>query len=433
MNMKKIKKTTVAAWLTVLSCSAYAQEGAWHGDLDVYGTKLPLVFHFTDNGCTMDSPSQGAKGIATEWKRQNDGKVVIDIPAINGKYEGQYDGKEIKGSYSQNGMSMALTLTPGEKQINRPQTPVPPFPYQTEEVTFNNGDMTLYGTLTLPDNMDSKTPVVLMVTGSGQQNRDEELFSHKPFAVIADALAKQGIASLRYDDRGLGNKDIDFLSFTTDIFKQDAECGVMYLRKRFKKVGVLGHSEGGTIALMLAAEGKTDFVVSLAGMAVSGKETLLDQNRWLLSSLQMPGDQVDNYCNALGQAFDDIMAGKRIEEMETGNVSSALKKTLEVSMQQIGTPYMRHFIGIDVRPLLPNIKCPVLALNGTKDTQVNCDNNLRALGNGLKNCKHKTMPMDGLNHLFQHCNTGSIIEYSQIEETFSIEAIQEIIRWIKGM
>ena len=429
-----IMKSTIATLVALFSCSsAIAQEGAWHGDLNVYGTKLPLVFHFSTNGCTMDSPSQGAKGIATEWKRQDDGKVVIDIPTINGKYEGQYDGKEIKGTFSQNGVAMALTLTPGEKQIKRPQTPVPPFHYQTEEVTFDNGNTTLHGTLTLPENMNSKTPVVLMVTGSGQQNRDEELFFHKPFAVIADALAKQGIASLRYDDRGFGNPDIPFMSFTTDIFKQDAACGIMYLRKRFKKVGVLGHSEGGTIALILAAEGKADFVVSLAGMAVSGKETLLDQNRVSLSSLQIPEEVVNNYCNRLSQAFDDIKAGRRIEDIETGNIPGGLKKVFETAMQQCESPYIRHFISIDVRPQLVNIKCPVLALNGTKDSQVNCENNLKALGNGLKNCRHKIMAMDGLNHLFQHCNTGAVLEYSQIEETFSPEAIQEIIRWINGL
>ena len=266
----KTKKTIITALLAIMSFNAMAQEGAWTGNLDIQGTKLPLVFNFSPEGCTLDSPTQGAKGIKANKTTTADGKICVAIPTINASFEGKMEGSSIVGTFTQNGLSLPMTLTPGSPKANRPQTPVPPFPYSTEEVAFSNGGITLNGTLTLPANCNKNTKVVLMVTGSGQQNRDEEVFDHKPFAVIADALARQGIASLRYDDRGYGDPTLKFSNFTTEDFKQDAEAGVNFLRKRFKRVGILGHSEGGTIALMLAGEGKADYIVSMAGMATSG-------------------------------------------------------------------------------------------------------------------------------------------------------------------
>ena len=252
------------------SLVANAQEGRWKGELNLPGTKLPVVFNFSSEGCTMDSPRQGAVGRKTDWTRSENGDVKISIPTIGGSYEGRLEGKEIKGVFKQMGMSFPLNLT--ETRLNRPQTPVAPFPYTTEEVKFKNGDIELNGTLTLPAGFSKKTPVLVMVTGSGQQNRDEELFEHKPFAVIADAFARKGIATLRYDDRFFGDKSKDFGKFTTYDFKEDALAAINLLRGRFDNVGVLGHSDGGTIALMLAAEGKVDFAVSMAGVGGSGKE-----------------------------------------------------------------------------------------------------------------------------------------------------------------
>ncbi len=227
-------------------------KGEWSGKLNVFGQKLTLVFHLDDENCTIDSPDQGIKRIPAKLERTEIG-IKVSVSSINASYEGTKMGESITGIFKQHGQSFPLTLKPGSMKRNRPQTPVAPFPYQTQEVSFNNGDAVLKGTLVLPQNHTEKTPVLLMVTGSGLQNRDEEVFEHKPFAVIADALARQGIATLRYDDRGFGESTGDLVNVTTEVLKNDALAGVELLRKQFKHVGILGHSEGGTIGLMLAA------------------------------------------------------------------------------------------------------------------------------------------------------------------------------------
>lgn len=416
----------------MMAFAANAQEGTWNGELNVMGNKVPLVFNFSTNGCTIDSPSQGVNGIQAEKTVKDDGTISVKVGMIGATFEGKMADGEIKGTYVQNGFPLPLTLKPGKLAVKRPQTPVPPFPYKEESVSFTNAQYTFNGTLTLPENYTKNTPVVLMVTGSGQQNRDEELFSHKPFAVIADALARQGIASLRYDDRGWGDKSVNFADFTTDDFRQDAAAAIPLLRKRFNKVGILGHSEGGTIAMMLAAEGKADFIVSLAGMAISGKETLIMQNRQAMSAIGLPKETVDSYCNSISKALDEIASGKKASEINIDDVPQALKTITIKALQQADTPYIRHFLTVDVGKLLPEIKCPVLALNGTKDTQVDCDANTTRIEKGLANCKHSIKKIDGVNHLFQHCNTGIVTEYQQIEETISPEVLQEVAKWIKA-
>ena len=428
----RIKLFFIAAILCLMASVAKAQKGSWSGELNIQGIKLPLVFNFTDDGCTIDSPSQGAKGIKAEKSITPEGKLKVTAGMIGASFEGTMEEQTITGTFTQNGMSLPLTLKPGEQKNNRPQTPVPPFPYITEEVTFSNGDITLNGTLTLPEGWDKNTKAVVMVTGSGQQNRDEEIFDHKPFAVIADALARKGIASLRYDDRGWGNKAIRFTDFTTDDFKQDAAAGIDLLRRKFKTVGVIGHSEGGTIALMLASEGKTDFVVSLAGMTISGKQTLLNQNIDALRSIGLQEETVEKYSEVISDIFDKVAAGQDIDEYLKGaeNMEN-FKPIIDHAKKLLTSPYMRHFITKDIHNSLPNIKCPVLALNGKKDTQVAYKQNLEVLENGLTNCSHETIAYDNLNHLFQHCTNGSIVEYHQIEETISQEVLDKIISWIK--
>ena len=415
----------------MMAFAANAQEGTWNGELNVMGNKVPLVFNFSTNGCTIDSPSQGVNGIQAEKTVKEDGTIKVKVGMIGATFEGKMTDGEIKGTFIQNGFPLPLTLKPGKLVVKRPQTPVPPFPYKEEAVSFTNAQYTFNGTLTLPENYSKNTPVVLMVTGSGQQNRDEELFSHKPFAVIADALARQGIASLRYDDRGWGDESVNFADFTTDDFRQDAAAALPLLRKRFNKVGILGHSEGGTIAMMLAAEGKADFIVSLAGMAISGKETLIMQNRQAMSAIGLPKETVDSYCNSISKALDEITSGKKANEINIDDVPQALKPITIKALQQADTPYIRHFLTVDVGKLLPEIKCPVLALNGTKDTQVDCDANTTRIEKGLANCKHSIKKIDGVNHLFQHCNTGIVTEYQQIEETIAPEVLQVVEKWIK--
>ena len=428
----KALRTLTSVVFAMMALAANAQEGTWNGELNVMGNKVPLVFNFSTNGCTIDSPSQGVNGIQAEKTVKDDGTIKVKVGMIGATFEGKMIDGEIKGTYVQNGFPLPLTLKPGKLVVKRPQTPVPPFPYKEESVSFTNAQYTFNGTLTLPENYSKNTPVVLMVTGSGQQDRDEELFSHKPFAVIADALARQGIASLRYDDRGWGDKSVNFADFTTDDFRQDAAAAIPLLRKRFNKVGILGHSEGGTIAMMLAAEGKADFIVSLAGMAISGKETLIMQNRQAMSAIGLPKETVDSYCNSISKALDEIASGKKANEINIDDVPQALKPITIKALQQADTPYIRHFLTVDVGKLLPKIKCPVLALNGTKDTQVDCDANTTRIEKGLANCKHSIKKIDGVNHMFQHCNTGIVTEYQQIEETIAPEVLQVVAKWIKS-
>ena len=426
-----MKKYIISAILLFsIALFSHAQTGTWSGKLDVQGTKISLVFHLDEENPTMDSPDQGAKGIPIEVTRTATGSITIKVPSIGATYEGLWLIKQIVGTFKQMGASLPLTLTPGEEKLNRPQTPVGPFPYTTEEVSFANGDAVLKGTLVLPEGCSRKTPVLVMVTGSGLQNRDEEIYEHKPFAVIADALARAGIATLRYDDRGFGESTGDLVNCTTEDLKADALAGIGLLRERFDKVGVIGHSEGGTIALMLAAENKADFIVSLAGMVVSGKETLLWQNRVSLATAGIPAETIDSYCKALETVFDASTAGMPLPSISQFDLPAALSQNLSAVMRQLSMPYLKHFVSLDVRPLLGGISCPVLALNGTKDMQVDADSNLGALRIGLpdKPC-NKLEAVEGVNHLFQHCRTGMPTEYRDIEETFAPEVLETLVEW----
>ena len=427
-----MKRTlTIFASIVLFAFQANAQTGTWSGKLDVQGIKLNLVFHLDGDNPTVDSPDQGAKGIPIQIERKSLGGITIRVPSLGASYEGIYMVKQVVGTFRQSGLSLPLTLVPGEDKPNRPQTPQAPFPYATEEVTFMNGDVALNGTLVLPDGYTRTTPVLIMVTGSGQQNRDEEVFEHKPFAVIADGLARAGIATLRYDDRGFSGYKGNINDCTTEDFKNDALAGVELLRTRFDKVGVIGHSEGGTIALMLAAGQKVDFVVSLAGMVVSGAEALVAQNRIALAEAGLDASVVDTYCKAIGEAFNASVNGGIMPDIDNYDLPAALKQNYMAVLNQIQMPYMKHFLALDMRPLLSRIACPVLALNGTKDVQVDHESNLSALSDGLPaNSRNRIESVEGVNHLFQHCNTGAVTEYGEIEETISPAVLALIIQWI---
>ena len=425
------KKLILIGVLLAAVFSASAQTGTWSGKLDVQGTKLSLVFHLDEENPTMDSPDQGAKGIPIEVTRTATGSITIKVPSIGATYEGLWLIKQIAGTFKQMGASMPLTLMPGEEKLNRPQTPKGPFPYAQEEVSFSNGEAVLKGTLVLPEGCTRNTPVLIMITGSGLQNRDEVFYEHRPFAVIADAFARAGIATLRYDDRGFGESTGDIINCTTEDLKNDALAGIGLLRKRFDKVGVIGHSEGGTIALMLAAEKKADFIVSLAGMVVSGKETLLWQNRIALAAAGVPDETVNTYCKALQEIYEARLAGTPLPSPGKYDLPATLAQNLSAVSMQIQTPYLKYFLALDVRPLLGDVTCPVLALNGTKDTQVEPESNLGALRNGLSdNTKNSLEAIEGVNHLFQHCQTGSPNEYRDIDETFAPEVLEKLIQWI---
>ena len=412
---------------------ASAQTGAWSGNIEVQGITLPIVFHLDEDNPTMDSPDQGAKGIPVQVERTAIGGITVRIPSIGASYEGVWTLKRIVGTFKQAGLSLPLTLAPGEPRLNRPQTPKGPFPYAEEEVSFANGETLLRGTLALPEGYTRETPALIMVTGSGLQNRDEEIYEHKPFAVIADALARAGIATLRYDDRGAGESTGNAAVSTTEDFKEDAMAGISLLRERFDKVGVIGHSEGGTIALMLAAEKKADFIVSLAGIAVSGAETLIWQNRVGLLQAGISEADTETYCKLLGEAFEVLSHGGRMPQADEQDLPEALKQNFLLALTQLQTPYMKHFLTLDTRPSLKDITCPVLALNGTKDRQVEFEANLGALREGLpSNPKNRIEAVEGVNHLFQHCATGAVTEYREIEETFAPEALAVIVDWLSA-
>ena len=430
--MRKI--VMILALMSVAVVTLKAQTGAWTGKLKVSGVELALIFNIGEESATLDVPDQGAKDIPVEVSRDAVGGITLNVPAINASFKGLWAGKAIAGTFTQHGMSFPMTLTPGAPVVRRPQTPVGPFPYTTEEVSFSNGDAVLKGTLTMPADCDRKTPVLVMVTGSGLQNRDEELFGHKPFAVIADAFARAGIATLRYDDRGFGESTGDVVLCTTEDLKNDALAGVKLLRDRFERVGVIGHSEGGTIALMLAGERQVDFAVSLAGMIVSGAETLLAQNRRAFESAGLPESEVEAFARLLSDTFTAIRTRAPLPSADNYDITDTLRKNYAAALPSFRTPYMEFFLGLDLSASLSGITCPVMALNGTKDTQVQCDRNIAALEAGLpSNSRSVIRAEDGLNHLFQHCVTGEVSEYKSIEETFSPEVLSEMIAWIKTL
>ncbi len=422
---------SIVALLFSFAFLSNAQNGTWTGKLDVQGMKLTIVFHLDGDEPCMDSPDQAAQGIPIQVEREGMGKITIRIPLLGASYEGLWLGKQMAGTFTQMGKSLPLTLVPGEDKLNRPQTPHEPFPYGTEEVSFDNGEAHLEGTLVLPEGFSRKTPVLIFVTGSGQEDRDETIFEHKPFAVIADALGRAGIATLRFDDRGVGGSTGDVINATTEDFRDDALAGIKLLRERFDKVGVIGHSEGGTIALMLAADKQVDFIVSMAGMVVSGLETTVAQSRVALEAAGYPKATIDTYCKAVGDACYVRVHGGRMPFPDELDLPDELKQNYQAVLRQIQTPWMMKLLSLDMRPLLSGINCPVLAINGTKDIQVEHKSNLGALRDGLPtNPKNRIEAIEGVNHLFQHCTTGAIAEYRQIEETIASEALEMIVAWL---
>lgn len=435
------------AVVIISAVDVYALTGSWRGTLNLGQMKVPLVFNFSETAtgtrCTMDSPSQGAKGIATEVVLCTADSLSLTCNAIGVSYTGRISAGSINGRFSQRGYVFPLDLTPDSPaEERRPQTPRPPFPYNVIDTTFTAPDgAVMSATLTLPSTPDSrKIPAVVMVTGSGPQNRDEEYFDHKPFAVIADFLARNGIASLRYDDRGTGKSTGDFLTSTTFTFKGDAVSGIEFLRSIdcIGRVGILGHSEGGTIAFMAGGEDKADFIVSLAGMAISGKETMMRQNKHALDKSGLSDADKTNSLKIIGIVFDTIARQVRngvavpidIDSIVAANgvrLPQQIIQSLKMT-QSTRAPWVDSFLTINPREYLANVKCPVLAINGEKDMQVNPDN-LSVIKEFVP--KAETMLMPELNHLLQHAVTGEITEYDEIRETISPDVLEAIVQFIK--
>lgn len=430
---------TAIAYMTMTVC-AWAQsglEGTWHGELSVPGGSLMLVFHFDPVECTIDSPDQGAYGIPAELKTLNASKAHVEVPSLGASFEGNLMFGLLVGKFKQSGLEFPMSLKRGDIERNRPQTPAGPYPYASEEVVFTNPEdgAALSGTLTYPADYGSETPVVLLVSGSGLQNRDEEIYSHKPFLVIADHLARNGIASLRYDDRSFGKSTGNAVGATTETFKKDALAGLEFLRSlgKFSKIGLAGHSEGGTIAFLLAGEGKTDFIISLAGTATDGATVLVEQNRKILKGNGIPESAVNDYCEVLAKLYaDPDMTAEELGKLAAG-LAPDMKQNI-MSLRETKDPWVQHFISFDPGEAIMKIECPVLALNGEKDVQVIADSNIPVLHELLKDSgKNMIKIYPGLNHLFQHSETGMPDEYGKIEETMSAEVLDDMTNWIKTL
>lgn len=408
-----MKKIILSICLLCSWAGVFAQkpiEGDWMGKLNLGSQSLTIVLHVNCDAqgkaeCTLDSPDQGAKGIAVETDYCSSDSISVSLASLALSFQGKLKGDEIVGTFTQ-GQSFPLVLKRGEEKLNRPQNPVAPYPYKTEDVAFKNvaDGATLVGTLSYPIGYKKgQTPVVLMVTGSGQENRDEEIFDHKPFLVIADYLARHGVATLRYDDRGFGKstgRDVEHA--TTLDFMRDAASGVDFLRtsKQFGKVGILGHSEGGSIAFMLGAKGKVDFVISMAGVGVKGDTALTAQANKILE--------------LTGQSMRYSTHQYRM--------NAIIKRS----------PWLNFFIDYDPSADISKTLCPVLAINGSRDIQVISSLNLAGIKAHLKpNPKNIIKEYPSLNHLFQHCKTGNVSEYRMIEETISPEVLEDIVRFVK--
>lgn len=426
-----------------------ALTGKWRGDLRMGPVKLPLVFNFreTSSGeteATMDSPQQNARGIALEVKFCSQDSVSLECKMIGATYTGKITDGKIEGKFIQQGFTFPLILTPEEDlSVRRPQTPCSPFPYIEKDTMFLSTDGTvLAGTLTLPEAYsEKKYPTVVMVTGSGPQNRDEEIFEHCPFAVLADYLARNGIASFRYDDRGTAMSKGNYSEATIDTFKEDVKSAYKFVKglPETGKTGILGHSEGGTLAILYGAEETPDFIISLAGMATPAKETLLSQNIRLIDQIGISGNQKNASIKLIELMFDEIIEQNKAGKTSPVNIDLICRdNSLDVpavileSVKRNAasrTGYFDSFVSLDPTDALKKVKCPVLAINGTKDVQVNADINLNAFRRLARNVEIKRM--EGLNHLMQNALTGEPSEYAEIKETISQDVLTIIADFIR--
>lgn len=461
-----MKNTLLFTFLLLISFVASAQDisGQWYGTLKVPGAQLKLVLNLTKSSdgytATLDSPDQGARGIPVNSVEFSNMTLKIALSGINAEYQGMLDvGNRFKGTFKQNGMSFPLEF--GREVVEgaillRPQEPAKPYAYYTEDVKFENkkDKITLAGTLSLPSK-NGNFPVVILISGSGPQNRDEEIAGHKPFLVIADHLTKNGIGVLRYDDRGTAQSTGDFNAATSEDFATDVASAMAYLKTRkeinTRKIGLIGHSEGGLIAPMVAADSKdVAFIVLLAGPGLSGYEIMKKQSRMLGKAGGVPDQGLDKSAEMNEKVYAVLKQKLAIEETkrqikvlleEDHNKAPVDQKLSDPEREQvissmvnsIVSPWTQFFMTYDPAPTLEKVKCPVLALNGEKDLQVSPRENLEAIKTALekggnKNSTIKELP--ALNHLFQESKTGAPSEYATLEQTFSPAALTEITSWI---
>jgi pimeloyl-ACP methyl ester carboxylesterase len=427
-------------------------DGVWMGTLDTGAIKLRVAFHIvnTENGltATLDSLDQSSMGMATSVTRDGS-SLKIEVPIVHGNFEGKIsaDLSSIDGKWSQGGGTLPLLLKPvkdkGELELKRPQNPVKPYPYHDEDVSYENKaqNITLAATLTIPQGKGPFRGVVL-ITGSGPQDRDESLLGHKPFLVLSDYLTRHGIAVLRADDRGVGKSTGIFAKGTTADFATDAEAGVAYLKTRPEidphRIGLVGHSEGGVIAPMVAARNKdVAFIVMMAGTGVPGDQILPAQGEAIEIAMgKSPEQAAKNAANEkemlrlVETEKDDAILQKELKEKMAGEVPEA---QIGLQISQITSVWFRYFLTYDPATALRKVTCPVLAINGSLDKQVLPSQNLPAIRKALADAGNQHAEVDelpGLNHLFQTAKTGSPTEYSTIEETMSPVALDKMATWI---
>jgi hypothetical protein len=440
-------------------------EGVWLGTLKFAGTELRVVFKILKSPdgnltATLDSPDQGAKDIPVEEVVFQNGHLRLNAKSINGVFEGDMkeDNSTIEGQWSQGGVTIPLTLQRTDKvpEAPRPQEPKPPYPYDEKEVVYENkkAGVKLAGTLTLPRS-EGPFPAILLITGSGPQDRDETVFGHRPFLVLADYLTRRGIAVLRVDDRGIGKSTDSFAKATSEDFAGDMLAGVEYLKNlkeiNPKQIGLLGHSEGGLIAPMVAAKTPdVSFIVMMAGTGLTGEQILYLQSALILKASGTSDEVITKDHELKEQMFavvkvekDSVAAERRLRKIATDALANMSEKEkeemgyspemLDMSIKQLLSPWLRFFLIYDPKPALMKVKCPVLAINGEKDLQVPPKENLHAIEEALKaggNKDYTVKELPGLNHLFQTAATGSPTEYSKIEETISPTTLTIIGDWI---
>ncbi len=439
--------------------------GFWLGTLKVGAVelRLGLVIEAKGDDLTgkMDSLDQGAKDIPLDEVTFKDGKFAFAAKKLTMTYEGTLsdDGQSIKGDFTQGALKLPLTFKRTETRtaLARPQEPKRPYPYVEEEVSYENAKagVKFAGTFTKPKG-DGPFPAVLLITGSGPQDRDESLMGHKPFLVLADHLTRKGVAVLRVDDRGVGGTTGDLMKSTEDDLAEDVLAGVAYLKGRKDvrpdAIGLVGHSEGGILGPMAASRSKdVAFVVMLAGTGLPGDEVMALQLGLVMKAEKNSSDEeVAKLREKQKKVFalvreekDPDALAKKLEEFEKEEVAKMteeekkeyekMKGLAATQAKMVTSPWFRSFLLYDPRPVLAKVTCPVLALNGGNDVQVAAKENLAAVEKALKEGGNKDVTVKelaGLNHLFQHSKTGAVSEYGKIDETFAPEALEEISDWI---
>lgn len=449
------KTILLAALAAATTLGAQAQDivGDWQGALKIGEAELHLVVHIAkvDNGglkATMDSPDQGATGIPISSISLKDSKLIFTSDAVHGTYEGTLNaaGTEIQGTWTQRA-PLPLVLKRGAATIaappRRPQNPVKPYPYREEDLTYENRQtgIKLAATLTVPQGK-GPFPAVALITGSGAQDRDESLLGHKPFLVLADYLTRKGIAVLRTDDRGTAKSGGVFATATTADFATDTEAAIAYLKTRPevypKRIGLIGHSEGGVIAPMVAARNRdVAFIVMMAGTAVPGDEIIVAQvvaNAEASGISQTvaaeAGVKQRRILNIVKQEKDEAVRRQKLRAELGAAVTDA---QFEAAYKAFDSPWYRYTLTYDPGPALRQVTCPVLAINGEKDVQVPARLNLPVIRKALEaggNKRSEVVELPGLNHLFQNAKTGAVSEYGQIEETMSPVALEKMASWI---